>query len=697
MITNASARSDEPKVMTPNNAQSKVLIGDHSTNEINGFNLLIGRHRQLLLDVPAGASAPLRGWTQSLAPDGRWPDINYTDRAMATWLTSDHLKRVLVLSRALVDPQHPLYNDAATEAAVFKALDHWLTARYQSPNWWHNQIGVPMMMRDILVLLGDRVQGDRFKKAIEVLHQHGEMEPGNAANSVWIAQLGLMEGTLTRDANEVARQSRSISNEIDFNPLAGVQSDYSYHAHGPRLQQFHYGGAFIGDSARIAWELHDTPWAFPPQKMQFIADCVLQGSQWMARGIHTVPATLDRAVSRAGGAGNLTSGDLRATARFLREALPARAAEFDALIARQDGTGAPLVGFRAFPRSDFTTYHRPKFSFFVKTLSDRTFSSESINGENVLGTKVLSHGDHYLIRDGQEYAGMMPVWDWNLLPGLTRVFSAPDEVKQPFVGAVSDGVSGAAVMDLRWKSKAGQTLGARKFWAMHGDVVVSLIGDLRTGNVDEPVRTALDQCHLRGPVTVADAAGQTRVLADGQYDSLPVRWIYHSGFAYLPLGERPVSLKLGPATGSWQLNNTSGSAAPVTQPVFLPVLEHGQNPRGQASGFVILACDSPQQAAGLAARPSWQVLRNDANCQAVRFSDGILMAAFYAPERLQDGDKTLVSVDGVCLIFIGTDGKVRASDPTQKGNTVKVTIGNARSAQVMLPLDGTTVEIAMRP
>ncbi len=659
------------------------------------FDVLISRHRQLLMEAPALPTEKLRAWIAALGPGGCWPDIDYADKTVATWKTSVHLQRVLALCRALVDPKNPLYDDDVATAAVNRSLDLWLEAKYQNPNWWHNQIGVPMMMRDILVLLGDRLQGPRFDEAIAVLHQHGEMEPGNAANSIWVAQLGLMEGALTHNVAEVARRSKLISDELGFNELAGVQSDYSYHAHGPRLQQFHYGGAFVGDGARIAWELHDTPWAFPAEKMRFLANYILEGGQWMARGVHTVPATIDRAISREG-AGKLTNGDLRPTARFLREALPDRAAEFDALIARQNGTGAPLVGYRAFPRSDFTTYHRPQFSFFLKTLSDRTRPSESINGENALGAPVLSHGDHYLVRDGQEYADMMPVWDWNLLPGLTRILSAPDEQKQPFVGSVSDGISGATAMDLRWmnKAEANQALGARKFWAMHGDVIVALIGDLSEVGSAEPVRTALDQCLLHGPVTVAGADGQTRVLPAGYYDSLPIRWVYHEGFAYVPLGGLPVSLKLGPVTGSWRLNNVAGSTTPVTQPVFLPVLEHGRSPQSQSSGFVILACDSPSQAAQLVNRPSWLVLRNDADCQAVRFDDGTFMAAFYAPGPLLYGTQKLIAVDKPCLIFSSSDGEIWASDPTQKGLTVNMTIGAGEPLPVKLPSDGTSVKVA---
>ena len=422
------------------------------------------------------------------------------------------------------------------------------------------------------------------------------------------------------------------------------------------------------------------------QKLQIVGDCVLQGSQWMCRGVSTVPGTLDRSISRPNA---LKAADLRGVARFLREALPQNAAQFDALIARQDGNGVPLDGFRTYPRSDFAAYQRPSFSFFLKTISDRTLATESINGENQKG-RLLNSGDRYLLRDGQEYLQLPPVWDWELLPGVTYASGAGEIQRRSFVGTVSDGASGLAAMEFRFGSKSGAWLGARKIWACHGDTMICLIGALRTSGVTEAVRTALDQCLLRGPVTVADVQGAVKALPEGNYEAQPLRWIHHAGFAYLPLENSAVTLRLGPATGSWSTINKSAAPAPVTLPVFLPVLEHGKNPDGQKSGFVIAAAATPQEAEKLVAQPSWRVLRNDAACQAVRFADGTIMAAFYAPGILEAGGQKLLEADGACLILQSKEG-IWLCDPTQKGGRVTITAqGKARA--VDLPAGGLTVK-----
>jgi chondroitin AC lyase len=251
---------------------------------------------------------------------------------------------------------------------------------------------------------------------LEVVAQSGKPKSGSGANTIWIADLALQHGALTHDALSVAECSRIIGDEIRITTEDGIQPDYSFHQHDARLQQFAYGRSYLMTSARLAWQLKGTPWSIPQNKSKLLVDLAVRGDQWMSRGIYTVPATLDRSVSRPGALG---WGDVRVPLEQLREAAPEYAADLDGFLARQNGRGKPLVGARTYPRSDFTVFHRPTFSFFVKTLSDRTQPVEvGLNGENLKGL-LQNCGDYYLVRDGQEYFDLAPVWEWDLLPGIT--------------------------------------------------------------------------------------------------------------------------------------------------------------------------------------------------------------------------------------------------------------------------------------
>lgn len=638
------------------------------------FSVIVERYRQILLSDASEQQTTrdgrertnVDGWMMSLGPHGNWPDVDYANKDRGHWKTREHVDRTRLMARALADPNDPLHSDAKLEVATLRALDYWITNRFRCPNGWQNRIGVPMAVRDIIVFLGDKLTGERRVAALKLLGRLGRSSGATGANAVWIAELGLQHGALSRDAQLVAESSRAISDEIKITTGEGIQPDYSFHQHAARLQQFHYGRAYLVNSVRTAWQLRGTQWEIPREKIQILADFVLQGCQWMCRGIYTAPSVIDRSVSRPGA---LAHADLRVPLNWLRELLPERARELDEFIARQNGEVGPPVGARVFPRSDLTVYHRPTFSCFVKTLSNRTLPAQvGLNGENLKGV-LQDCGDHYLLRDGLEYFDLAPVWDWNLLPGVTYGEGAGSPQRQAFVGAVSDGQSCATAMDYRLGTKDRTLLRARKFWACHDDVMVALIGNLEAPAIHQPVRTALDQCLLRSAVTISDEQGVQR-KPSGQWENVTANWVHHSGFAYAPLGGLKLCVRTENATGSWKSISTGLSPQPVSAPVFLAVLEHGASPTAQNSGFVVVSCDVPQ-AEKLFRSPSWHVLRNDSQVQAVKFNDGTLMAAFYQPGEVVGDEQSRIRVDKPCIL-IQRQSQVAMVDPTQQGGSVNL-------------------------
>ncbi|GAA4307817.1 polysaccharide lyase family 8 super-sandwich domain-containing protein [Compostibacter hankyongensis] len=642
---------------------------------------VLNRYRSYLFRTfPA---AHVRSWIATLDAGGQWPDINYADKEPAKWKVSGHLQRVRSLALAWARPGTPDYHREAIWKTISAALDHWLKVRYKSVNWWHNQIGVPQFMRDIIILTREKLTPEQRKGALAVLAQL--KVDGVGANLVWSADLGLHYAALTGDSLQMQHCSTLISREIKITRGEGIQPDYSFHQHGPRLQMYQYGAAFLDVNVRLAWELRGTPWAFPEDKVNILTRFLLNGWQWMARGIHTVPGTMDRSASRINA---LNDADVRNLVPFLSELRPGSAPAFRAIAERQNGAGQPLTGFRYFPYSDFAAYHRKNFTFFLKTISDRTLSTESINHENLKG-HLLNSGDAYLIRSGREYYNLMPVWNWERLPGVTSFDGADRIGRRPFTGSAGDGSSGLTVMDYCMSGKDGQQLTARKYWACHGDVVVCLIAGIHTANISGDIFTTLDQCRLEGKVTVNRPGN---VLQQGSRQLEDVRWMYHNGFAYIPLKPAEIKLQTGPVTGSWSSINVSQTAAPVTEDVFCPVMVQPVQPEDASSGYALCYCPGPQQAAALAGKPSWTVLRNDGRGQAVSFSDGTLMAAFFSPGMLKLADGRRVTADRPCLLLI-TGETLCASDPAHTGGALHVDI-NGRQAAGELPEDGSTVKLS---
>ena len=654
------------------------------------FDAIIGRQREVLLSRPSTTpQATVEQWVRTLDAGGAWTDINYRDQQPADWSPRYHLDRVVTMCKALLQPQSPLRGDARLAAAIDRALDHWIAVRPRCGNWWHNDIGTPGFMRDVIFLLGDRLQGARRTGAMDVLRQY--KVAGEGANLVWTATLALSDGCLRKDAPLVADCAARLSGEIKITTGEGIQPDFSYHQHGARLQAFHYGGAYLHDLSRVAWMLAGTRFAVAPDKVQILVDYVLRGQQWMARGRYTVPGTLDRAISRPD---TLDIIDLDGNATLLAEVSPKDRPALEEVRARLARRAPALNGFRAFPYSDFACYQRPEFSFFVKTISKRTEITEGagMNGENVKGA-LLNSGDTYFLREGDEYVNLAPVWDWTLLPGVTGVAGFTKVNRQELAGAVGDGTSGAVAMDYEAADPRGPgKLHVRKAYFCYGDAVVCLAGDLSVESSPRSAQTALDQRLLRGPVIAADATGQVRTLSPGETRLQGAKWLYHDGFVYMPITPGNLTVRLGPVTGTWRVVNASGSTSPVEKPIFLPFQTHGSTSDHASAGYAVLRCPTPAQAAAYAQTPVYTLLRNDAGCQAIRWADGTIMAAFYAPGELNVNGRALASVDQSCLALINSQG-VSVAGLTQQGIALRLA-ANGRTVSVILPNVGASLRIS---
>ena len=585
-----------------------------------------------------------------------------------------HLERVRELSRACFDPRHACFEKVATRDAILLGLFYWAQNPSQAANWWWTQIGVPQVMRDILALLGPRLNAEQRMAALRVLGY--AKANGTGANLLWLADLQLHYACFIGDEQMAGEMSDRIGDEIVISKEEGIQADFSFHQHGARLQQFAYGKSFLQVASRLAWQVRGTPLAFSQTKTGLLCDYLLEGCQWMARRNFTVPGTLDRSVSRKD---SLQSADLRDVLRQLINVNPAKAPTLQAVADRQNGRGETLTGHRHFPHSDFTAYHRPGFSFFLKTISNRTLPAECINQENLLGHRMHS-GDAYLIADGIEYDNLQPVWDWEQLPGVTAASHMGEWQPAAAVGSVSDGTSGITAMDYHFGDEH-HGLTARKIWACHGDVIVCLIANLSVYGQPGNIRTALDQCRLRGRVTAGLADGSTRTIPKGIQALKQVCWLHHGNFAYILLEPASITIKTGEINGGWTSINIGQPDEEVQENIFLPLVEHSSR-TDQNSGYVLAYAPSVEKAKALYSHPSWKVLQNDGRCQAVEFLEsdphsvngkggfiggkefehGVVMAAFHEPGQFHSSSIGLIQVKEPCLILRNASGQLETKN-----------------------------------
>jgi chondroitin AC lyase len=643
---------------------------------------ILERYRALIDARPSPSASKTEDWVKNLNEDGSWSDIDYFSKIKTGWPARDHLRRIIEILRTVREGAVPDTIAEELKNGAFSAIDYWTKHQFQSLNWYHNEIGVPQDMRDIAILLGPDLEGPRREGVLKVLGQHRIRATG--ANLVWSAELGFHYGCLTGDQELMNRAARRVWEEVTIGEFEGVQTDGSFFQHEERVQNFIYGRGFGDVIVTLAWQLRGTEWEMPLEKQEIINRYLIDGCQWMGREQYNSPFGVDRAIGSNTG---FHRANMLEILKTWREVTTQRIDELDTYIARQEGTGELLTGFKYFHQGDGAAYHTKEAAIFLKTLSDRTHLTESFIGVNLKGMPYLTCGDHYILADGTEYEGLQPVWDWKQLPGVTTPNYHSMPVRKPFVGGLGNGISGCAAMDHTRTGDAGH-LTVRKFWAFHEGMMICLLGGWDYRTYWGQITTSVEQSRLQGPVVISKE-GKAETIQNAHHADLQIDWALHRGIGYIPLNPEESVLRTGPQSGNWREIDRDASPLEVVEQTFRISIEHTHEPK--PTGFAVILGADKEKMASLQANPTWEVIQNTGAAQIIRFASGLHMGVFYEPTTYNTAAP--IQVSRRCMVM--WDGAtVTACDPTQRGGTVEILLEGKRLS-VDLPNDGSYVTTSL--
>lgn len=630
--------------------------------------------------------------------DGCWAEIDYNDQQRSAWKTAQHLDRLATLATASYLLREGRGADATIrrpiDAAGQRALRCWLRRDPKNPNWWWNQIGAPRLLARAALLL-DATLAAEDRKPVDAILRRATWENWTGENLAWGVEIEMERGLFDLDMDAVRASFDRLYQEIRIAPLRdsegqpgeGIESDASFHQHGAQLYSGGYGFDFAEDAGRMIALGWGTAFAIPPEKMAIFSAFLLDGEQWMLHeGIFDYAAR-GREITRAEHAGKA-----RTPAEFVRvvEALAAldtpRQSELRRFAAtlRSPDSAAEITGNRFFWNSDLMEHKRAGYALSIRMLSTRTRNEETVNGEG-LRSVHLADGATLLYKNGGEYRFVFPAWNWNLIPGTTALqWSSPAGVpltgegqsigqygSNAFAGGVSDGVVGAAAMELE-----RGPLTAKKAWFVFDHVFVALGAEItlaRNPAIPEArVATSIEQCNRQGAV-------EEKTLADGG------RIVAHNGVGYLLEAGAKSILTTGMQAGLWSEIGT-GPDERVERPVFNLSLDHGRHPAGAHYQYEVFPEGGLPAAEQESAHPTVHVLANRGDLQAVEAPGGhLLMAVFYRAGRLSTAWGEL-AVHAPCMILFHETGK-----------ELRVTAANPRATALHLAvtLDGRTTIFAL--
>ena len=625
--------------------------------------------------------------------DGSFTDLTYSGRTDASAADLQaHGKRLEVLSLSLKwnDPNNTYFSSPQLQSQILKGWSYLASkgGTVTAPNWWWKSIGVPQGMAEGLILMRQEMS-PTVRNQILTKYFQSAWTPSklDGANLTYQAPLAIVDGLLRNNPARIQQVVSRVSGELLAYGGEGIQRDLSFQQHrlNGRLNYYsgHYGLQFAQDTAQIMRWAAGTDFAFGAPAVDQHLRYLLDHLQWLTRGDMFEVASMGRMMNNV--RGQMTSAPLTLHDAIV-DMLPLNRRTDDLLSAIdrfEHGVSDTnfLSGNKALWRSDAMTHQRPEMMATLRMLSSRTLRPETAAGVNRQGffagdglTLFIQDGDELGQRGGAE---IMPVWDWQRLPGTTvqhnGVIPYYDMFKtatnstgsSQLVGSASDGNYGVAMMDYR---RGGVSLTAKKSWFFFDDEVVALGADIDDANAAAPVFTSLNQVLLDGEVTVQDASGR-RTLNLGEAAALQGQgWIQHDDLGYVILDDS--------SRTTVQAKMQSGGGASL--PVFSAWVDHGPRPLNRTYAYAVVSDVSADELDFYAANSPIKVLSNTPTVQAVRH-EGLAQTqlAFYSAGAAWINDTTWIAVGQPATLIVrevGDDLIITAADPLQRSTALTIDV-----------------------
>ncbi|OAS20481.1 polysaccharide lyase family 8 super-sandwich domain-containing protein [Paenibacillus oryzisoli] len=652
-------------------------------------------------------------------------DTKRTDLSKYVTQNYDRVKK-MAIAYNLVGSE--LYMNQALKADILSALDWLNDNRYRKDkppydNWWEWEIGTPGTLNDILVLMYDELSAAQIKENTDAIDYYIPKVPdGDAgANLVWRAMAIAVRAIIAQDVDKVIAGRDALMSVFDYTTAGdGFYEDGSFIQHQKHSYTMGYGKSMLLDLSSAMYFFENTLFAISTPSKNNIYDWIREGFEplmyqgvgmWMASGRELAREPYDdhyigNRVIRGVVTTSMFAPDslkpwiqsmakgwiLGDTARNFFASAPfylvteAKKIVNDASIPAK----APLVLYKQYAAMDEAVMRRDGYAFAVTMSSSRIGNFESFSGENVRNW-YQNEGMTYLYNDLEQYSNdYWPTINPYRLPGIT-VDNRPKAdgegsgktTGQDFVGGVEiDGLYGASAMQL---DAYNSSLRAKKSWFVFDDEIVSLGTDINS-NDNYSVETIVENRQLNG-------SGTNKLIVNGVEKSSAIPysenvantgWAHLQGNAsgadigyYFPQAGNVQFLR-ETRTGAWSdinKNTSYGSTTQKTKNYMNIWFNHGTQPVNSSYSYVLLPNKTATQTQQYSANPDIEILRNDAQVQAVHENQTRTTAyMFWQPG--QEGILHSYNPAAVGLRIKDNKLVVSASDPTQKQQKIVLEINN---------------------
>ncbi|WP_171056078.1 polysaccharide lyase family 8 super-sandwich domain-containing protein [Paenibacillus sinopodophylli] len=416
------------------------------------------------------------------------------------------------------------YGDSEMKTDIIEALDWMYAIRYNETktpydNWWDWEIGAPLELNDIVILMYDDLISTpakitNYMNTIEKFSPNPSKVNGNlvptAANLVWKCIVVGLRGAIVQSSSKLTAVRDALSPAFDYVTSGdGFYKDGSFIQHDVYAYNGGYGASLLQNIASVMYLLNDSSWEPIVSKKNNLFQWVYDSYEPLIYNGAMMDMTRGREISRSDDQDHVTGHRIMASIIRLSQWAPAGdAARMQAMVkywiqqdtafnfykdtnisviqlAREimnDTSIVPrgeLTGAKVFAGMDQAIQLRPGFGFGVSMSSHRVGSYEMTNGENLKGWYSAAGMTYLYNQDSKQYTDFWPTVNKYRLPGTTvdtmpRTAGEGAGFLSPKTwsgGTALLGQYATAGMDLKGY---GSTLTAKKSWFMFDDEIVAL-------------------------------------------------------------------------------------------------------------------------------------------------------------------------------------------------------------------------------
>jgi len=613
--------------------------------------------------------------------DGSFSDINYHDLSRtAGFPHRRHTADLLYLAKAYQKESSRFYQDQDLKKHLILSLSHWVDHDFFGDNWHNNQITTPSNLVNLMLLFGSELDSTLIEKAQPIIGRAHMNASGARPSGDRIVIAGILAKNLLFVGNRERFNEviRLIAGEVKFTTgKRGIQHDYSFHHRTDRVNNTtSYGyGKYANAFGEWSYYVANTRYAFALESINQLVDYYLDGIyKQLVYGIYTDISVKNRSIT------NRAVFRPQATLEIERLLFSTdyRKAELQEILRLRKGKQKPSRSFcKFFWQTEHLVFQRPGFYTTVRMFSTRNRNMEVPYNGPGKPTHHRADGTNYLMLRGDEYHNIWPVYDWQKISGTTIMqkprLPAPSEIQKDgltdFVGAVTDGLYGAAAFDFR---SPHDGLTARKSWFFFEKEYVCLGAGINAGP-RLPVLTTINQVLQRTSVKIQQGK-QIKELPEGEHTLPQVKWVYQDQIGYLFPTATTVNISNQVEQGRWSdiTDQKNVSTEMVEEDVFALWLDHGFSPDSAAYQYIVVP-NTSEQALQKTSKTNRdiEVLSNSIEIQAVKHKRlGLCQMTFYKAGKVKVSKDLSLNLysQGMVMIKMSEDRiqELTVADPSRK-------------------------------